>query len=109
MRTAWAALLLSIPIAAQPPGIRQNGVVNSASQVPPTLAGGAIARGALFTIFGVRLGTIGQTTVTVSGAAATVINANPTRAEAVMPQSAPLGSAPLVVTVNGLASKPFAI
>jgi hypothetical protein len=38
------------------PAIQPEGVVNAASQMPSQLPGGAIARGSLFRILGVRLG-----------------------------------------------------
>jgi uncharacterized protein (TIGR03437 family) len=89
------------------PGIGQNGVVNAASQIPPTLAGGAIARGALFTIRGVRLA--GQTSVTISGLPLKILRLEPRKIDVLMPMSAPLGSGSLVVTVDGRASKAFPI
>jgi uncharacterized protein (TIGR03437 family) len=95
------------------PGIRQNGVVNSASRIPPTLAGGAIARGALFTIFGVRLGSLNQTRVTVAAGGKTaevrLLSAAAEQIDAEMPPSAPLGAVDLTVKVDGLASLPFPI
>ena len=39
-----------------PPAIAPGGIVNAASRLPASLRGGAIARGARFTIPGVRLG-----------------------------------------------------
>jgi len=41
-----------------PPAIDQGGVVNGASHMPASLAGGAIARGARFSLSGVRLGPV---------------------------------------------------
>src|SRR5260370_8290881 len=41
---------------APPPAVGQDGVVNSASQMPPEFGGGAIARGSLIRIRGWRLG-----------------------------------------------------
>ena len=58
------AAILSAQTAA-PPGIGQNGVVNAASRIPPTLTGGDLARGARITISGVRLGSAGHTIVTL--------------------------------------------
>jgi uncharacterized protein (TIGR03437 family) len=78
-----------------------------ASRIPPTLAGGAIARGALFTIYGVRLGVAGHTTVSIANTPVTIVSVDPRRIDAWMPQSAPLGKGALVVTVDGLASRPF--
>src|ERR1700677_2771050 len=47
-------LLGQPPVA--PPAILQHGIVNAASRMPPDVPGGSIARGSLFTIYGVRLG-----------------------------------------------------
>ena len=57
-RGLWAIILcaaLRLVANAQPPAIAQNGVVNSASQIPSALPLSSIARGAKFTIYGVRL------------------------------------------------------
>jgi uncharacterized protein (TIGR03437 family) len=93
------------------PGIGQNGVVNAASEIPPTLPGGSIARSARFIIRGVHLGSLGHTLVTVSRNGATtpvkILGINNWRIDALMPPSAPLGSASLVVSVDGKASKAF--
>jgi len=106
-----AAMFALAMFAQAQPGIRQNGVVNSASRIPPTLAGGAIARGALFTIYGVRLGSAGHTQVTVSsgGKSAQVhlLSASTEQIDAEMPPSATLGASDLMVKVDGLASRPF--
>src|SRR5271154_696158 len=95
------------------PGIAPNGIVNLASRTPPTLAGGAIARGALFSIYGIRFVTGDHTAVTISqGASSThvpTVTVFPRRIEALMPVSAPLGSGSLVVSVDGKASKPFPV
>ncbi len=105
--------LLSIAAAANllaQPGIGQNGVVNAASRIPPTLAGGALARGARFTIYGVRLGIDEQSTsLSVGALRVKPISVTPTQIDAVLPDQTPLGKSPLVVTVNGLASKPFPV
>jgi len=113
-----AALLGAMAVmgAAQqagPPGIGQNGVVNSASRIPTTLAGGAIARGARFSIDGVRLGSADRTTITAISANGArtplrTLSVAQMRIEAVMPRSAPLGAALLVVTVGDQPSLPFA-
>ncbi|MBZ5610167.1 MAG: hypothetical protein LAP38_18045 [Acidobacteriia bacterium] len=87
--------------------------MNRASQIPPTLAGGAIARGALFTIHGVRLGSSGQTTLVVTqGKTSTpvqILDVQARKIEALMPRSAPLGSAGLAVVADGQPSRPFPI
>ncbi len=99
--------------AVAQPAIRQNGVINSASRIPPALAGGSIARGALFTIYGVRFGSLAQVRVTVSAGAssleARILSTSAERIDAEMPQSAPLGDAAITVTVAGISSKPFPI
>jgi uncharacterized protein (TIGR03437 family) len=95
------------------PAIRQNGVVNSASRIPPGLAGGAIARGALFTIHGVRFGSPGPVQLTVSAGGksmeAQILSTTAERIDAKMPASASLGSAALTVTVDGMQTAPFLI
>ncbi len=110
--TVGVLLALAIGCAAQP-GIGQNGVVNAASLIPPTLPGGAIARGALFVIHGVRLGSSARTVVSVSrnGIATNVrvLKVDARRIDALMPQSVALGSEALVVSVDGQASRPFPI
>lgn len=106
MRAAVATVLFCLNLLGQP-GIRQNGVMNMASRIPPTLAGGAIARGTLFTIYGVRLGAAGHTTVSIAKTPVTIVSVDPRRIDAWMPQSAPIGNGALVVTVDGLASRPF--
>jgi uncharacterized protein (TIGR03437 family) len=99
---------------AQPPAIRTGGVVNAASRTPSVLPGGAIARGALFDIAGIRLGTSAQTTsVTVSARGAPfrvpLLAVSPQRIEGRLPAGAPLGDVLLTVTVNGVASAPYAL
>ncbi len=95
------------------PGIGQNGVVNRASQIPPTLPGGAIARGAQFTIHGVRLGSSGHTTLVVTqGKTSTpveILEVQPRKIEALMPRTAPLGLSALSAITDGQRSRPFPI
>ncbi len=116
IRTSGLAALLctfAIRALAQPPAIGQNGVFNSASRIPPTLPGGSLARGALFTINGVRLGTAGTTTVALLHAGTRVsvnlISTQPRRIEARVPPDAPLGESSLVVEAGGETSKSFAV
>ena len=93
------------------PGIGQNGVVNRASQIPTTLAGGPIAQGSAFTIRGVHFGSAATVSVR-SGSVVTqarVISVQPEKIEAIMPDAAPLGRATLIVTAGGSASKPFSM
>ncbi|MEO8027347.1 MAG: hypothetical protein ABI823_12780 [Bryobacteraceae bacterium] len=110
--TRHAVLLFALAarMTAQP-GIGQNGVVNAASQIPPTLAGGALARGTAFTIHGVRFGAKpvislehGRSVIKVP-----VLSSQPKRIDAVLPPDAPLGPASLSVSVDGQAGKAFAI
>jgi uncharacterized protein (TIGR03437 family) len=109
---AFAFPILCVVLRAQP-GIAQNGVINAASQIAPTLAGGAIARGALFVIHGIRLGAPGRTSVTIAHngvtAVARILNATTRRIDARMPPSAPLGDDTLVVTAGKFSSRPFRI
>ena len=112
MRAAAVSLLAAAVLWGQPPAIRSGGVVNAAGRVPSVLPGGAIARGALFEIAGVCLGTSAQTTaVTVSARGAGVrvplLAVSPQRIEGRMPEGAPLGDVSLAVTVNGMASPPY--
>ena len=108
------ACVLTLPLAAQPPAIGQNGVVNAASRIPPTLAGGAIARGARIAIHGVRFGSVKES-VSVNlrdshrETPFLVTTVTPEEIEAIVPLSAPLGHAELVVAVNGERSAPFAV
>jgi uncharacterized protein (TIGR03437 family) len=100
----WSGLLAQ-------PAIGQNGVVNRASLIPPTLPGGSIARGAAFTIHGVRFGSAaavslrsGKVTLPVR-----VLAVEPEKIEAIMPDAAPLGAGLLVVKAGQSASKPFSM
>src|ERR1700730_1582531 len=95
-----------------PPHILPEGVINAASQMPSQLPGGAIARGSLFRILGVRLGP-GQVSVRVRKGSAFVdavpIYANATRIDAILPASSPTGDVLLTVTCNRLTSPPLPI
>ncbi len=106
------AASLSRVVSAQP-GLAQNGVVNLASRIPTTAAGGAIARGALFMIQGVKFGSAAATSCVVKSGSVTtpvrILGTTSTRVEALMPTSAPLGPSSLIVSVDGKASRPFAI
>jgi uncharacterized protein (TIGR03437 family) len=112
MRAVAVFFLAALPLAAQPPAIRTGGVVNSASRIPSVLPGGAIARGALFDIAGIRLGTSAQTTsvmVSAPGASLRVplLAVSPNHIQARLPIGAPLGDVRLTVTVNGVAGAPY--
>jgi len=102
-----------VALRAQPPAIGQNGVVNEASRTPPTLAGGALARGARFSISGVRLADGGQPTVTLtqgrSSVNATVLSSTPLHIQALIPNNAPLGDVELHVRRGSETSTRFPI
>ena len=103
-------LLPLLILAAEPPAIRRQGVVNAASQRPAAV-GGAIARGSLITIHGVRFaaGVEGNRVVLESGGkvrALTVVKAAPERLDAWIPADVALGPARLTVTSNGIAGAP---
>jgi uncharacterized protein (TIGR03437 family) len=95
-----------------PPAIRPEGVINAASLMPSQLPGGAIARGSLFRILGVRLGP-GQVSVRVRKGSATAdalpTYVSATRIDAILPASSPIGDVSLTVTFNGLTSAPFPV
>jgi uncharacterized protein (TIGR03437 family) len=106
--------LAAAALWAQPPAIRTAGVVNAASRKPSVLPGGPIARGALFEIAGIRLGTSARTTsVTVSARGASfrapLLAVSPQRIEGRLPAGAPLGQVSLTVTVNGVPSAPYSM
>lgn len=111
-RSAATILFLARCISAQP-GIGQNGVVNSASQIPPTLPGGTLARGALFQIRGVRFGEPGHAQVTLhqgqSSFPVRVFSNGPKWIDAMIPSDAPLGREMLTVTAGGRNSRPFPV
>ena len=101
-------------VVAQPPAIAQNGVVNQASHIAPTLPGGALARGALIDIRGVRLAVPGNKTAVMlahdnARVLLPVLSATERRIEASLPMDAPLGDAMLVVSVKGNTSQPFPV
>ena len=54
-RLLVALLLAAAPAAAQLPVVAQGGIVNGASFRPPNAAGGAVAPGAIISIFGSNL------------------------------------------------------
>lgn len=103
---------LALKVSAQP-GLAQNGVVNAASRIPTTLAGGSIARGSLFTIEGVKFGPVASTTAVLKSGTAQVpikvLETTPSRVNAFMPESAPLGPGLLIVAVGGKESRPFKV
>jgi len=101
-------------LGAQSPGIGQNGVFNAASHIAPSLAGGPLAPGALVTIEGVRLGSSKQSTSAAllkDGVRIPLetIAVRSAQLDVLIPASAPIGQASLVVTVNGETSNPFSV
>src|ERR1035438_4045044 len=108
-----------------PPSIAPGGIVNTASRLPASLRGGAIARGARFTIPGVRLGPatdvrgsesdpparLADVSVRVAQRDAVVdaglLLVSATRIDAWIPDAAPLGDVQLTVTYQGRASEPY--
>lgn len=122
-RTLWPALLsaglFAASAAAQTTRILPRGVVNAASFARPGLPNGSIARGSLFSIFGVRIGPadLAQATTfplgtNLAGVTITITQGDTTveaiplvavegQINAVMPSDAPLGRASLQVR-NGV-------
>jgi len=95
---------------AEPPVIDRPGVVNTASQRPAAL-GGAIARGSLITIYGVRFASLiaaNRVTLTIGGRshALTLLHADTHRIEAWIPPDSPIGPGQLTVTSNGSSTAP---
>lgn len=110
------ALCLFLPalmVAAEPPAIRRQGVVNAASQ-RPAAAGGAIARGSLISIHGIHFAASAQANRIVLASAEgsralTVLHADQQRLDAWIPPDAPLGPARLTLISGGMESAPEAI
>src|SRR5579872_6236182 len=118
-------LLLAFADIPAPPAIDQGGVLNGASRMPASLPGGAIARGARFSLSGVRLGPertvtgdqqnpparLGEVSVTIV-AGETRVDAglflvSEGRIEGWIPPSTPLGPARLSVTYQERVSEPY--
>jgi uncharacterized protein (TIGR03437 family) len=99
---------------AQPPAIDQEGVRNAASRMEPSLPGGSLAPGALFTIDGLRLAASdAKTRVRIAQAGreieSPVISASAERIEASVPMEARAGDAELTVIRGELKSRAFSI
>lgn len=115
MRPAFLPLaFLPALIHAQPPAITQESVRNAASRMPPSLPGGALAPGALFTLDGLRLGGVhSETHIHIkrgsSDLEAQLVSAGAERIEARIPPQAPPGDSQLIVTRDGQPSRPFTI
>lgn len=88
-------------------------MVNSASQIPPTLPGGALAPGARFKIQGVRLTGSELTAVILSRGTvsvnAQILSATPLAIEAIVPSNAPLGPVEIRVRRGSEISAPFPV
>lgn len=93
------------------PSIGQNGVVNRASQIPPTLASGSLSRGAAFTIHGVHFGSAAAVSLRKGNASTRVrvLAASAEKIEAVLPEDSPIGPGVLIVSTGGSESKPFPV
>lgn len=105
------------------PTVTENGIVNSASGIPPSLPGGALAQGSFFTIFAAGVGptppqqaeqfplptNLGGTRVQVRQGTRTVdcylVFTSNTQINGIIPSNAPLGNAEMIVTYNGNASR----
>ena len=110
-------------LLAQAPQIYGRGILNAASFMPAGLPAGSIARGALFSIFGARLGpssspalafplatNLGGTTVQITQGGTTVnaipVFVSPGQINAIMPSNAPLGVVSVYVTFGNSKSPP---
>jgi uncharacterized protein (TIGR03437 family) len=112
VRRAGLAILVAVWIGhavEPPPAIRQHGVVNAASRMPPSLGGGALARGSLFRIEGLRFGPDVKVRITKGEehGEALVLEASAQEILAILPPNAPLGAAQLTVTFAGQTSLPY--
>ena len=127
MRLVSLLSCLLVASACAQPLVYNRGVLNAASFMPQGLAGGGIAQGSIFSIFGTRFGpgspveasafplgtTLGNVSVTLTQGATTV-NAIPlyvsnTQVNAIMPSNAPLGRVSLRVLSGALKSPPVPV
>ncbi len=113
--------------AVAQPLIYNRSVLNSASFMPNTLPGGAIARGSIFSIMGTRLGpddpeqatdypydtTLSNVRVTVTQGSNTVnaipIYVSAAQINAIMPSNAPTGVASVRVLIGNARSNPMTV
>lgn len=111
-------------VFAQAPLISPKSVLNAASFASPGLPNGAIARGSLFTIFGINLGpappspvlafplsnTLGGVSIKVFQGTASVnaipIYVSPGQINAIMPSNTPLGRVSVQVSFSNFTSNP---
>ena len=113
-RRIWPLILMPWLLAGQPPAITQEGVRNLASQMPPSLPGGALAPGALISIRGLRLSARDQAPRIVfrqsgSELAAEAIKSTTEYLETRVPSKLVAGNADLIVIREGQASRPFLV
>ena len=103
-------LLPALALAADPPAIRREGVVNAASQRPASV-GGAVARGTRISIHGVHFGSAARVLLESGGRPRplAVLHADAQRLDAWIPPDAPLGEARLTVISGGLAGAPQSV
>lgn len=123
-RSLFMIFALAGSVQAQPPLIAYRGIWNAASRMPAGLPGGAVSRGALFSITGRNIGptttpalatppqaTLGGVSIAVSQGTTTVaaipIAFAPGRIDALMPKDAPLGMVSVRVTYNNARSNPM--
>jgi uncharacterized protein (TIGR03437 family) len=120
--TLWGLASADTPAA---PAIVPGGIVNSASRLPASLRGGAIAQGARFLIPGMRLGPatpvrgsessppdkLADVSVRIAqgdrAVDAGLLLVSGTNIDAWMPETAPLGEVELTVTYQGRSSEPY--
>jgi uncharacterized protein (TIGR03437 family) len=120
-----AANLVFLAVAQVPPAIDPGSVVNAASRMPTSLPAGALARGARFSLTGVRLGPERGVKGNASGPPETlegvsirivqgqtdvptgILFASSGRIEGLIPRRAPLGRVQLTVIYHGRASEPY--
>ena len=123
MRTLCMVFTLAMAPGGYAQLIGSRSIVNAASFMAPGLPAGAIARGSIFSIFGVHLGpasspplafplpaTLGGVSIAVTQGTTTV-NAIPlyvsaSQINAIMPSNAPLGKVSVSVTANGTKGPP---
>lgn len=113
-RFRWFAILMPMVAAVSQaqPFLYYRGIVNAASQMPGGLPGGAVARGAIFSISGRNFGSGSATIAITQGGTtvgATAISVTPDRIDAVMPSNAPLGLSSVRVTANNVRSNPMPV
>jgi uncharacterized protein (TIGR03437 family) len=120
-------ILLASPLVQAQPVVSAGGVLNAASYALPGLQNSPIAQGAMFVVFGQRLGPaalqqvqsfplpaqLGGTSIKVAGGGVTadaiMIYTSAGQVAAILPSRVPPGDADLTLTYNGQASAPVRI